>query len=66
MGHLEGPLEGADGQQRQVLLLFCVPHQVHIHQLLELRRTIASKQQSIEAAVRGSKATLGGGGPAVF
>lgn len=35
--HLKSPLEGADGEQGQVLLFFCIPHQIHIHQLLELQ-----------------------------
>lgn len=39
--YLEGPLEGADGKQSQVLLLLCVPHQVHVHQLLQLEGTTA-------------------------
>lgn len=47
--YLEGPLEGADGQQRQVLLLLCVPHQVHVHQLLQLKKiySIITGQKNI-------------------
>lgn len=41
--YLKGPLECANRQQCQVLLLLCIPHQVHVHKLLELRRTMTSK-----------------------
>lgn len=35
--HLESSLEGGDGQQGQILLLLCIAHQVHVHQLLHLQ-----------------------------
>lgn len=34
--HLESSLEGGDGEQGQILLLLCIAHQVHVHQLLHL------------------------------
>lgn len=34
--HLQRTLEGADGQEGQVLLLLGVADQVHVHQLLDL------------------------------
>lgn len=46
--YLQGPLEGADGQQSQVLLLFCIPHQVYIHQLLKLQSTSKSKSKKLK------------------
>lgn len=35
--HLESSLEGGDGEQGQILLLLCIAHQVHVHQLLHLQ-----------------------------
>lgn len=35
--HLESSLEGRDGEQGQILLLLCIAHQVHVHQLLHLQ-----------------------------
>lgn len=46
--YLEGPLEGADGQQSQVLLLLCIPHQVHVHKLLQLQTTQTSNNKLIQ------------------
>lgn len=53
--YLQGPLEGADGQQSQVLLLLCVPHQVHIYKLLKLQRTIQSNSNELKMNAKQAK-----------
>lgn len=35
--HLQSTLKSTDGQKSQILLLLCIAHQVHIHQLLQLK-----------------------------
>lgn len=39
IGVLQSFLEGGDGEEGQVLLLLSIPHQIHVHQLLDLHMT---------------------------
>lgn len=57
--YLQSSLEGADGQQSQVLLLLRVPHQVNVHQLLQLQMTTNSNtMEQLEEEIQETKQTV--------
>lgn len=37
--YLECPLKGADWQEGEILLFLCIPDEVHVHKLLQLKHT---------------------------
>jgi hypothetical protein len=50
---LQATLEGGDGQQGQVLLLFSIAYQVHVHKLLHLGEGQWVSQQGLVSPPRG-------------
>lgn len=53
--YLQASLEGGDGEQGEVLLLFSVAHEVNVDQLLHLRAERETKENAIISVAKPGK-----------